>query len=454
MGISRLFRSEEASASAKMNILRGTAEFSLDESDQWTAAINGQSFLEGDALRTGVNTEISLNALEGTNLFVNAQGEVSFTKLQEQKNTKQLVLEIPRGQIWGNVMEKEFEAEESLFEIHTPQGVISTEGGTFDLEISENEVVVRVLTGIITVSVQEGAKVETVDIGARRKLVLNTSTREVVLSGQGDGILDGLEEDFEESEWNLVHFEKFFPQEAAQIRRRIEMRAPSNLTTPLDLEITEDLESPIISSPSDGHHIPANGDTVTLEGTAPTEAFQIAINGYTLTKFQPGDRKWSYFASQKFGTLVPGENLYSVVAITRDGKKSRAAEIKVFFDVKPSAPVAETVTEVTEEPSAEIASGDFSAPVVLKPVRENPETPFVTNDPVLTISGTVDSNTNAVEVNGFRLKQFQPGEKMFRYTANANYGNFLVGENVFEIVAFGPNDQRSKTSLKVVYNPS
>ncbi|NJP03806.1 hypothetical protein HC823_00825 [Candidatus Gracilibacteria bacterium] len=65
----------------------------------------------------------------------------------------------------------------------------------------------------------------------------------------------------------------------------------------------------------------------------------------------------------------------------------------------------------------------------------------------------MSEDTNAVEVNGFRLKKYTPGEKIFRYTANANYGNMQEGENIFEIIAFGPNDQRSKTAIKVAYQP-
>ncbi|NJP03807.1 FecR domain-containing protein [Candidatus Gracilibacteria bacterium] len=385
MGISRIFHEDKASASAKLDIIKGSAEFSLKESDQWTAAIDGQSFLEGDELRTQPKSEISLDILEGTTLFFDAQSEVTFQTLQEKKGEKKLVLDISRGRIWGNVMGDEYAGKDSFFEIHTPQGVIDIDGAAFDIEVGISEVIVRVIKGSLMVQVKELDKEGTVEVGERRTLKLDIPAKEVILSHQGEGILDGLTEEFEESEWNLVHLEKFFPQEEAQIRRRIEMRAPSNLTNPLDLEVTEDMEPPVIASPVDGFRIPATGDTVTLEGTAPADAYQISVNGYTLTKFQPGDRKWSYFASRRFGTLVPGENLYSVVAITRDGKKSRPAEVTVFYDAVEETPAAEVVEEVSEAPVSEATENSFPAPVVLKPVRENPDESFVTTDAVLTI---------------------------------------------------------------------
>ncbi len=72
---------------------------------------------------------------------------------------------------------------------------------------------------------------------------------------------------------------------------------------------------------------------------------------------------------------------------------------------------------------------------------------------VITIVGEVDATTEAVEVNGFRLRKFEPGNTTFSYIANAAYGNMKEGENTYTIRAFGPKGVMSETSIKVHYAP-
>ncbi len=101
----------------------------------------------------------------------------------------------------------------------------------------------------------------------------------------------------------------------------------------------------------------------------------------------------------------------------------------------------------------ESSINDFSAPVILKPTVLSHDEPYQTSAPVVTISGLVDPKTNAVEINGFRLKKFTPGQTEFQYIANANYGNLKTGENTFKITAFGPDGKTAETEIKIHYSP-
>ena len=201
------------------------------------------------------------------------------------------------------------------------------------------------------------------------------------------------------------------------------------------------LDSPTITSPAPGTVIPASQDTLELEGTAPPDAYRISVNGYVLTKFQPGDRKWSYFASKKFGTLVPGENSFEVVSVSRDGRESAPASVQITYEGS-NAPVVITESE-----------SDFPVPIVRVPEITDASQVFKTSDPVLHITGIVDPRTIAVEVNGFRLQKYQAGDTEWKYIANASYENMVEGENVYTVVAFGPNNEQSSTSLRVHYTP-
>ncbi len=250
-------------------------------------------------------------------------------------------------------------------------------------------------------------------------------------------VIEKLDSSFEESEWNLKNLELFSPQEAAAIRHRIELSASPTTQDPTK----NGLDSPIIQSPVSGVVIPAVQDILKLKGTAPTGAYRISVNGYILTKFQPGDRKWSYFASKKLGTLVAGKNTFKVVSISRDGKESAPATIEVTYNAT-SEPVV--VAEATS---------DFPVPVIQFPSLADATQTFETTESVLRITGIVDPRTTAVEVNGFRLKKFQPDNIEWKYIANANYGNMVVGENTYNIVAIGENNERSSATLRVNYTP-
>ena len=272
-----------------------------------------------------------------------------------------------------------------------------------------------------------------------QKLVITPQTKTKIFDGED--ILTITDNNFIESDWHLNNLEQFAPEEAAQIRRKIEISTPAQ---PADTETTTEtasesnIESPKILSPENNKTYPASVDSVKIEGTAPLEAFQISVNGYTLTKFQPGDRKWTYFASKKFGTLVNGKNTYQVTAVDREGNKSAPAEVIVFYE------------------GGQVASGtnteaELPPPVITKPERADPTQPYQTSSEVVTIVGTVPAGTEWVTVNDFRLRKFTPGMTEFSYIANANYGNMRKGENIFRVTAFADGGKKSSSTFIVVY---
>ncbi len=438
-------RSEDASA--EIQILRGRAEFTLAESESWTPAYSEQKFLEGDALRTGGNSRISLEFLGGNMIFLDENSELLFEELEERSSGKKFVrLVLRQGKMWARVSEEDFQRDsDSSFEVFTDRMIVHVRGTIFDLETGPIQDSIRLIKGNVDADVfldEDKEETKNISVSVGQKLIVSPTTLEQIKSG-GE-VLEIVDTEFIESEWHLQNLERFFPQEVSQIRRRIEITAPgANPATPT-MPQDSGLEPPKILAPVDGTRIPAEQDAVKLEGTAPLQAAQIMINGYTLTKFQSGDRKWAYFAAKKFGTLVSGENTFSVVALTRDGKASPPAVVKVFYEgtgLNPTQVVSEALV------------GDFKAPIVTKPAVISADQPYQTSSEVVTFSGLVDPKTNAVEVNGFRLEKFVPGQTEFKYIANAKYGNMSVGENVYQIVAYGPDGKTAGTTIKIVYTP-
>lgn len=359
------------------------------------------------------------------------------------------------GQVWTKVSDDDFSQEnDSVFEITTDKVMLHVNGTVFDLTATEAQDSVRLIKGSVNVDLfKDGEVFQNIEVGVGQKLVVNAQALEM-LENKED-LLEIIDSEFIDSEWHLQNLEKFFPQEVVQIRRKIELSQPQNsepteTNTP---EGSEDLPSPEILSPENGIRIPASQDMIKIEGTAPVEAYQIEINGYLLTKFNPGDKKWTYFGATKFGTLVAGENVYKVVAIARDGRRSVPTELKVFYEGEGDEEVQ--ASTLSERPTLEESINQFSAPVVYRPsVFLSDQTKvYQTSASVVTIAGNVDAKTNAVEVNGFRLKKFTPGDTEFSYIANANYGNMKEGENIYTITAFGPDGKQSETIIKIHYTP-
>ncbi len=436
-------------ASMELQILKGRAEFTFSESADWAPAYSEQKFLEGDSIRTSNNTRASLEFLGGNMIFLNENSEIKIHELEEKSSGKKTIaLELRQGEIWAHASGDAFEnTDKSKFTLETERIRVHVKGTIFDLSTRGPQDTLRLVKGNVDVDVFEDLEkgnFKNVEVGVGQKLVASNASRDQLFEGKD--ILEIIDTDFIYSEWHLQNLERFSPQEATQIRRRIEVSAPIANETGSELPVSNELESPKIISPENGAKIAASQDAVKIEGTAPLKAVQIVVNGYTLTRFQPGDRKWAYFGATKFGTLLPGENTYSVVAISRDGKKSAPAEVKVFYEGEG----AEIPTESNEIKST---INEFKTPVITRPAIIDEGEPYQTSSDIVTITGLVDPKTNAVEVNGFRLKKFQPGETEFSYIANARYGNMTEGENVYEITAFGPDGKKAIKTITVVYSP-
>jgi len=445
-----LFSNERTeAASVEIMVHKGRAEFSFPDSETWTPAYSEQKFLEGDSIRTGGNSRVSLEFLGGNVIFMDSNSEIFLEELEEKSSGKKIVrIKLITGRIWSRISDDDFNSESnSKFEVETNRVLLHVRGTVFDLASNNTQDVIRLIKGSTDVDVfldEENKDSKNVKMGVGQKLVISPAN--IIRLKNEEDILEILDTGFIESEWHLQNLEGFFPQEVTQIRRRIEITVPKIEKS--NLETTTELEAPKILSPQNGAVIPAQQDTLQVEGTAPLSAVQIIVNGYTLTRFQPGDRKWAYFASKKFGTLVAGENNYSVVAVTRDGKKSVPAEITVLYE-------GETDIGTNAEPTIESTISEFKAPVITRPAMASFDDPYQTSSSTVTVSGIVDPKTNAVEINGFRLKKFQPGNTEFTYFASADVPNpnFVKGENIYDVIAFGPDGKTSSTKIKIVYTP-
>lgn len=463
-------------SSAQLEILQGRGEFRLSNEDSsWTPAFGGQNFVEGDQIKTARNAHLKLSFFENNHLFLSENSHLELLKL-EKKSSGQFTAhwKLNSGELWANIDSTAWAQSDNKpdIKIYTPRSIVNVTGTTFNIKVTEEADELKLLKGGIQLDVLENIN----DKEAIVQRVAISVGQQISIGDFGGKIpdftsrLEILDPQFAESEWHLRNLEQFDPEGVAETRAKIDARnAPA--TTPAeetpeqtldsDAPLNPELAAPVILSPAENTVIPATRSSISIEGTAPSQAFQIQVNGYTLSKFQPGDRKWTYFAATKFNTLKPGANLYQVIAIDRQGQRSPVTELKLNYEgvtpVVVATPTPEPQAALAPTETEEVLSSVFPAPVVTTPAlfAENPNAIYQTSSDRVTLFGQVPVGTNAVKVNGFQLRKFQVGNTKFQYTAIALgvNGNMQEGENTYNIQALGPDGKFSETKVTVFYSP-
>ncbi len=427
--------SQAENLSATTNAQSGNTEFSIGESNQWTFLQDSIDLIAGDKIKTLGNGKASLSVLGGNTLFLKENTEISLVELNKQSDQKKAVIRLERGDLWVHV--GELGAKDSLKIITTEQST-EVSNGISAFSKNENDTQVLALKGDLKTTVfQNNKKTSTLDIAGGSTIEINELNKDSLTEEDTAQFVKEVPPSFVKSKWNLENLAKFFPSEAQALEQQLQKKPK-----PIEPVENKNIASPTISSPQNNAIIPAETTSVVIEGIAPENAYQISVNGYTLTKYQPGDRKWSYLASTKFGTMVPGKNTYTVKATTRDGQESAPAQISINY-------TAPKKVEKTKAPQKK----EYPKPVITSPTGIQTNTPWETSSSIITLQGTVPKDTTKVLVNEFALRQYKPGSGKFFYIANAQYGNFVKGENLYVVKAIGPKNQSSEIAVTIIYKP-
>jgi len=455
--------------SADLNIEQGRAEFLLPEKTDWSPAFSENTFYSGDSIKTARNSRVALRFLDNNQLFLDEDTELKIVELSQKSSGRtNAIFEIKKGQVWAQINDTIFSTDDkSELVLQTSRSQTYVQGTTFNISTNETQDTIALVKGLVSVSALNGDTTsERVDVGVGQSINITDET--FALIAQGETPIKAIEAPLQESDWYLDNLERQFPAEAELIRARIAPPVvPSTLpsldeTTDSFTDLQEDssIEAPTITTPAEGARINAAEDLVPIKGSAPLEAYQIQVNDYVLQRFEPGDRVWTYIASTEYGTLKPGDNTFNVIAITRDGKRSPIATLNVFYEGTASiipAPAAPIVTppSTDEAPIEAVSTTNIGAPIVTRPAlfAADPDAVYETSASVVTFAGTVDPGVQKVEVNGFQLRKFEPGDREFSYIANANYGNMREGENIYTIRAFTSNTNFTESKINIFYKP-
>jgi hypothetical protein len=465
--LSATFWGQDEVLSANVNVLQGRAEFSVGEEPTWTnVPSSGTALFPGDSLRTKANTRMELELSGGTTLVLGGNSEIALNtatknNVSEKKN---IIFTLVKGEVWGRIPEDVFRVEDSsVFMVRTDVSAFESFTSVFNIETQEEADLIRVMSGSGKITSRvAGYDDVTVDLTQGQQVVF--SEMNAGLISDGAEITEAVAEEFEESEWHLENLDPFDPQAVTEIRRRIELKAPKVIDSADDLEVSSLIDAPTIENIKDGDTMTETADDILIiEGTVPENMRQVVVNGFSLTQYQTGSRKWVYNAAAKLGTLNNGTNTLEVYAVDNDGNRSPSTQITFEYEgakdtgiLAPNASPA--VSNADGSPVADPNIDDLPtlpAPVITAPAIADPSVAYETSSDIVTIAGTVDPKTIAVRVNGFQLRFFVPGRGSFRYTANARIenGNMKTGENKYLIESIAADGAIGSTEITVIYTP-
>lgn len=203
------------------------------------------------------------------------------------------------------------------------------------------------------------------------------------------------------------------------------------------------LSAPTVTSPAkSGETFKTNAEELILRGQAPAGAVEIRVNDYKLQLFSPEKGEWSYVASIRLKNMIPGTNVFNVVATDAQGRKSDPGVITIIQ--------GEGSTGVVTSAAGTASSG--TAPVVTDPAS------LPNNDPIspgtLTVTapaegtsytmetgsgflleGKTSKQTASVWVNDYKLQLYTAGKDFWNYRAEEALKTLKQGTNTYKIVA-------------------
>ena len=185
------------------------------------------------------------------------------------------------------------------------------------------------------------------------------------------------------------------------------------------------IKSPVGS----GETLSTQATDVEITGEAPQGTEGIIVNDYRLQLYKPGNKTWSYLASVANGNLVPGKNMYTIVALDKDGRKSPGRSITIDYSPAVTGGSGAIKNEQPIKQNAPLEPGSLS---VTSPTAG---TSGETKDIELSILGTTSPNTASISVNGYILSMYESGSTQWKYIASVNLGTMKRGRNLYRIVA-------------------
>lgn len=396
-----------------LSIDSGSAKAMTVGREEWQNAPDKIYLYKGEKIKTASDGRASLTFFDGSEARLNTSSEIEFTALKKKNETNTIAASLNAGETWINI--NRINNPDSTFKVSTPLLNIETRGATYAIEYPGS---IYVLDGSLQVEVKyNDSVVESYNVGVGQQMIIDEAKAEAVKKGEDTEIIFALSESFKGSnwyEWNQMKDEGV--SELSENQQSDEEADEKDLPTENTDEESQNnidesdetdeqtgLNSEILTITKPENNAAVSKNSIAIEGRSNNSVNSVKIGEKSTT---PNNNKWAATIN-----LEEGQNTIKVTALDNDGNELDSQTVKISYD--------------TEAPDA---------PVVTSPEINNDE-PFALDDVEQVIEGTVSSDTQAVIINDYRLTQYVPGSKQFKYFAKTSYNNLKIGKNEYKIIA-------------------
>lgn len=455
------------SGSAELSVVSGEVEAYLPAVEAWKIISETASLSNGESVRTSADGEATIEFDDGTMLTLGNSSKIKIAELYNSLTKKTISLELEEGSagvLASSTSDSDFSIKTNLIKTYKADGKFFIQAGEKEHSVSavtggfaskildpkqEKELPSYVVEEGRTLTISE-RRITLLKIGGEIELIkptpseIQSSKLYITLSGETATDPETPEvasSDDDKTEETETSTEDDTKDEATEIAD------------------TESLSAPIVTTGNG--NITATKDPISVSGTASAAASKIEItpkggSPYVLGQFVAGSGKWKYNVAEEYGNLKPGTNIYEVLAIDAEGKRSPVTSFMIYY--KSSESVEEETASLPKTPvelNTDTTSGvppvgdsTFAPPTVSEPE----DGAKFTSEPIH-FEGTVPAGTVKVLINEYELSRFEAGDTTWVYNAKVEYENLEKGENEYEIEAVSESGERSSVTIKITYEP-
>jgi hypothetical protein len=420
---------------------------------EWGLAYNGTRLLQEDSIKTQAGGRVVVELFNDHYVRLDERTEVTFSDIKKSGNGYEVNVKLIEGKIWINSNENS--QTPIKFTVSTDHTMIKTVSTVYDVEQTSQGETVRVLKGSILADVMievdgQVSKVETLNIGVGQQAVLDNVAIEAYTQRQSPSVVDAVSDEFRNSsfyKWNMA--EDQTPTDFSLSGGNTDSMTFDGDST-ADVGIEEgDLAKPAITVPST-LTFATSESSLTIRGTtvALTQKMMVDVlsdggsDNYELNLYVPGNTEWSFAVSKAAGTLNPGLNTYRFYALGEGESKSGKTELIINYQ-------SDEVASEEDVMDSEVAdTGALKAPEV--ETYNGKESNVVETDTVKVVGSVVGAKE--INVSGYTLSAFEPGDTSWTYYAKESLGNLDPGENTFTVTATAEDGTKKSTNFTITYN--
>lgn len=386
-------------APAQVQVERGGSVNVMIDGGEVQAVQDGLPLYPGDVLSTGADGHVRLTFFDGTVMRLDEETELKIVQSEQAPDDESAIeASLTRGRVWLAAPD----ASGSLVR------TVTTPALAFGFSDRTEAVV-----GLRQVAVYDGAGLGAeVHVGRR-------ST--AVMVGEGQSFI--LPDEDGEIGTDLYQYRAALAPADLSSAFLTDSRRAADVLPPASEGSSSSSAGDVLGStltltqPAEGAVIRTG--TVTVSGTVGEGVTRVRVNGYQAA-FNTQNRTFSQELAVESGQLT-----VLVEALDEKGL---------------------VLAQVQRSVTAEVAA--LASPTITAPAQTGQTYRTQANE--ITLRGNVPSGTQAVEVNGYRLQLFKPGNVTWSYLARTDLGNLVAGRNEFNVVAINGSSLASPPATLVV----